>query len=384
MAALLDLDRAGVRSEALLRDTIARLHLEVEIEVAAVAERGVRATRVTTRETASPPLRTLRDLESIIQNAALSGAVAAQSLAALRRLARIEGDLHGAPPEHVHFHEVGACDTLVDVVGAFLLVDLLGVERVECGPVPVGSGRVEVAHGVVGLPAPATLSLLEGVPVFAGPESSEVTTPTGALLLTELADAWGPMPLMTPRVVGYGAGSRRLAHGPNLLRAVIGDSPSTVDPSGADAPEVGLVLLETTIDDATPEALGHLQARALEAGARDVWTSPVFMKKGRPGVLLSVLTDHEAEDRLVDLVFSESGTFGIRRRGVERHVLERSFVPVMVDGQPVRVKVGRRRGAVVSVTAEYEEAARAATELGRPLREVMREAVDAARRLLRE
>ncbi len=188
----------------------------------------------------------------------------------------------------------------------------------------------------------------------------------------------GPLPALVPRAVGYGAGSRVLHHGPNLLRAVLGEATEPAASGGGDDEGDRLVLLETNLDDVTGESVAYLQTVLLAAGARDCWASPIFMKKGRPGVLLSVLTERRAEPRLADLVFAESGTFGIRRREVERHVLERSFVRVTVDGQPVQVKVGRRHGAVVSVAAEFEDAARAAGTLGRPLHEVMRAAVSAA------
>lgn len=383
LAALLDLDPGDSRLTGVLRQAVDRLGLNASIQIDRVLEGGFQATRVSVQSQGAQPLRTLADLERPIRHAALPDRVVDRSLAALHRLAEVEGALHGLRPDQVHFHEVGAVDTVVDVVGVVLLVETLGVDRVEHGPVPVGSGRVSGSHGRVGVPAPATLELLRDVPVYGGPEESEVTTPTGALLLTELAAGVGPLPGLVPRAVGYGAGSRVLTHGPNLLRAVLGEEIAS-GAGGGGGSEAGdhLVLLETNLDDVTGEAVAHLQTVLLASGARDVWTSPVFMKKGRPGVLLSVLTDRRAEHQLADIVFVESGTFGIRRRDVERHVLERSFVPVTVGGQLIHVKVGRRHGAVVTVAAEFEDAARAAGELGHPLHQVMGAAVEAAMRLL--
>lgn len=398
LAALLDLDRGPAfrraqdgsppRSgapdtlESLLRAAVRDLGVDAELHVERSSEGGFRCTRVVVGGPVSPPLRRLDELETVVDRATLlPPAVRLRSLTALRRLARIEADLHGVSIDEVHFHEIGAVDTLVDVTGVFLLVDALGIDRVEHGPVPLGSGRTRTAHGALGIPAPATLELLRGVPVYAGEEPSETTTPTGALLLTELAAASGPLPHLVAEGIGYGAGSRSLAHGPNLLRAIVGRRASVLA-SGGPRLEAGLVLLETTIDDSTPEVLTHLQARLVEAGAADVWSTPVSMKKGRHGLLLSVLCPTEVEDVLVDLVFTESSTLGVRRRSVQRYVADREWLTVPVEDRQVRVKVGRWAGRVVTVAPEYEDAARAATALGRPLEEVMRRAAEAARRRL--
>ncbi|MHB0979292.1 MAG: nickel pincer cofactor biosynthesis protein LarC [Thermoleophilia bacterium] len=387
VASLLDLDPSG-RLEAVLRETVARLDLEeVRLEVTTRVDRGFVCRRLDVTSGGSPPARTLSVAETILAAAGLSPWVAEHSRAALRRLAGVEAALHGVAPEQVHFHELGAADTLVDVVGCLALVDALGVGSVVCSPVPVGSGRVSTEHGSLGVPAPATLALLAGVPLRGGPEESEVTTPTGALLVTELAHEFGPLPAMTVEAVGYGGGSRRLEHGPNILRAVLGSQAAAdLEPCGAagvaGTPSDDLVVvLEVTLDDASPEVLAYLHALLLEGGALDAWWTPAYMKKGRLGAALTVLCRAEREAGLVDLVFRESTTFGVRRSEQRRHVLDREWVNADVRGELVRVKVGRRAGRVMTVAPEYEDAARVAGRLGIPLKEIMAEAGQAARGL---
>ena len=317
---------------------------------------------------------------TVVGAADLPAEVRARSLHALRRLATVEAGLHGVGLEEVHFHELGAVDTLVDVVGAFALVHALGVGRCVHAPVPVGSGRVRTEHGELGVPAPATLALLQGRPIAGGPERVEVTTPTGALLLSELAAGAGPLPAMVVERVGYGAGHRRLASGPNLLRVVLGSEAAgseTAEPEGSRGDHV--VLLETVVDDASPEVLGHLFERLRREGALEVWWSPAYMKKSRPAVALSALCAAEDEQRLVEIVFAESGTFGVRRAVVERHVLARSWVSVEVEGVPVRVKVGHWGDRVVTLAPEFDDVAAVAEASGLPLREVVRAAHEAVR-----
>lgn len=397
VAALLDLDPTGA-AEELLRETVARLGLdEVRVEVTRGSDSGIVCRRLEVISEGPPPARTLADAEAAVAAAELPSRVAGRAVGALRRLAEVEASLHGVTPQEVHFHELGAADTLVDVVGCLALVEALGVDRVVSSPVPVGSGRVATEHGRLGVPAPATLALLSGVPLLGGPEPSEVTTPTGALLVTELADDFGPLPAMTVEAVGYGGGSRILEHGPNLLRAVLGSAHALPAGGGVEAPDAPasggsaahgsidlsggdvVVQLEAVVDDASPETLGHLHGLLLAGGALDVWSTPASMKKGRLGSMLTVICRPQDEGALVETVFSESTTFGIRRSEVRRHVLEREWVTVGVRGEQVRVKVGRRRGRVMTVAPEYEDAARAAARLGAPLKEIMHEAAHEAR-----
>ncbi|HZK49040.1 MAG TPA: nickel pincer cofactor biosynthesis protein LarC [Thermoleophilia bacterium] len=398
LGALLDLDRDG-RLEWALREAVGALGLpEAGVEVGRGTSGGIACTRVDVAVSGTPPLRSLSDLQNLLEESGLAEAVKTRAFRALARLASVEAGIHGVTVEQVHLHELGAVDTVVDVVGCIALVDALHVDEVVHGPVPLGTGSVVTAHGRLRVPAPATLALLQGVPIFAGPEECEVTTPTGALLLRELAGRCGAMPAMIVEAVGYGGGARTLEHGANVLRAVIGRAASA-EPSasaatassgeparGRRASEAGLpefvVELEAVIDDASPEILAYLHQALLSAGALDAWWTPAFMKKGRPGFELTVLCRPVDEVALVETIFRESTTFGVRRSERSRHVLDREWVQVDVDGETVRVKVGRLNGRAVTVAPEFEDAARAAAGLGTPLADVMATAAASARAIL--
>lgn len=388
LAALLDLDRESRRLEAALRGAVGALGLdEALIEVAHEVERGIACTRVRVKEEGAAPLRHLADMEQMIGGAALSDGVREGALQAVRRLAEVEAAVHGCAVEEIHFHEVGAVDTLVDIVGTFTLVEALGVQQVMVGVIPVGGGTVEIAHGRMGVPAPATTRLLEGYEIVGGPELRELTTPTGALLLGQLGAVQGSLPEMRIDNVGYGAGTMKLEGGPNVLRAVVGRGVETVSaPEYAGAAESRgsdeVVELQTNLDDVSPEVVGHTVAALLAAGALDVWSMPAYMKKDRPGVVVHALVEPEKEEELAAALFQESGTLGIRRHQVSRRLAGRGTVEVEVGGAAVRVKWGRWQGRLVSVAPEYEDVAAAATRAGVPLKDVMHQAAEEARRLL--
>jgi len=324
------------------------------------------------------------------------------------RLAEVEAGVHGCSMDEIHFHEVGAADTLVDVVGTFVLVEALGVEKVYVGTIPVGGGTVQIAHGRMGVPAPATAALLAGYEAVGGPEMRELTTPTGALLVGQLGAEQGPLPPMTVKAVGYGAGTMKLEHGPNVLRVVLGEStggagrcpvgaaalaegatPGRATPGaaaqaaggpGAEAPQM-VVELQTNIDNVSAEVVGYTLGKLRQSGALDAWTTQAQMKKDRPGMVLHVLVVVEREAEAVDIVFEETGTLGIRRAVLGRYVADRGSVKVTVAGQEVAVKWGKW-GERVSLAPEYEDAARVAAAAGLPLRQVMHEATEVARRLM--
>jgi pyridinium-3,5-bisthiocarboxylic acid mononucleotide nickel chelatase len=395
LAALLN--AGGPAAERVLQEAVGSLGLkDVALEIKRHTEWGIAGTRVNVRAEQSPPLRHLSEMLEVIGRAAISERVKARARAAVTRLAEVEAGVHGCTMDEIHFHEVGAADTLVDIVGTFVLIEALGVNKVYVGTIPVGGGTVKIEHGRMGVPAPATAALLAGYQVVGGPEMRELTTPTGALLVGQLGAEQGPLPPMTVKAVGYGAGTMKLEHGPNVLRVVLGESargaPLTQGAAlggaaaqaaggpGAEAPQV-VVELQTNIDDVSAEVVGYTLGRLRESGALDAWTTPAQMKKDRPGMVLHVLVAVEREAEAVDILFAETGTLGIRRAVLGRYVADRGSVKVTVAGQEVAVKWGRW-GERVSLAPEYEDAARAAAAAGLPLRQVMHEAAEAARRLL--
>jgi uncharacterized protein (TIGR00299 family) protein len=379
LAALLD--AGGEPLQAVLHQAVGSLGLRgVTIDVMHDVDWGIGCTRVQVRAEQSPPLRHLADMLEAIGASTVSDRVKAQAGNAVTRLAEVEADIHGCPVDEIHFHEVGAADTLVDVVGTFALVEALEVVSVHVGTIPVGGGTVEIAHGRMGVPAPATAALLTGYVVTGGPEMKELTTPTGALLVSELHAEQGPMPPLTIRAVGYGAGTMKLKHAPNVLRASVGESND--EQTGDDGAGETVVELQTNLDDITPEVMGYTLRRLREAGALDAWAVAAQMKKDRPGTVLHALVPLAMEAEMVDLIFSETGTLGIRRLTHTRHIADRGTVTVMVAGREVRVKWGAWKGRVVSIAPEYEDAVAAASMAGLPLRQVMQTAVEAARHVL--
>ncbi|MFH0910767.1 MAG: nickel pincer cofactor biosynthesis protein LarC [Planctomycetota bacterium] len=325
---------------------------------------------------AAGPARTLSDILALLEKGALSPAVRERSEAVFRRLARAEGAIHGRDPEAVHFHELSGADTIVDVVGTFAAVESLGVESVSASAVTVGTGFVDSAHGRLPLPAPATLALLVGAPVRQEDTGAELCTPTGAALVTSLAQSYGPMPPLRLERVGYGAGRRELPGRSNTLRLLLG----TRAESGA---ERDMVLeLAAHVDDMTGESAAHALESLLSAGALDASAAPLIMKKGRPGLALTVLCRPEFREAVLGALFRETSTFGVRVREVEREILAREIVIVRVENRPVRVKIGCRKGAVVAVHAEYEDCKAVAWSENRPFPEVRALAEALARKLL--
>jgi hypothetical protein len=299
----------------------------------------------------------------------LPGRAAEWATAVFRRLAEAEARVHGTTPQEVHFHEVGAVDSIVDIVGVCAGLALLGVERVQAGPLPMGSGYIDMAHGRLPVPAPAVVELMRGVATRACDEVGELTTPTGAAILVTLAERFGPMPPMTVEAVGYGAGARQGERVPNLVRVVLG-RPCEAAPGQSPEESDTVWLLEANLDDATGETLGAATRRLFAAGALDVWLVPVTMKKGRPGVILSCLADDAAVAEVEETIFRETTTFGVRRTRVQRSKLARELVEVATPMGAVRVKVGRRGGRVVTALPEYEDCLRVAEAAGVPFREV--------------
>jgi uncharacterized protein (TIGR00299 family) protein len=366
LAALID---AGVEAAA-IQSGVASLGLPITLEVEKVRKGGFAATYVHVESPEEHSHRGLPQVEEILQRGSLTCRQRELALRIFRRLAEAEAAVHGLPLEKVHFHEVGALDSIADIAGAAIGLDLLGVEKFTSRSVPTGSGMVKCAHGLMPIPAPGTAELLKGVPLAPSTVKAELTTPTGAAILTSIVEEWTDQPVMTVERIGHGAGRRELPDQPNLLRLFVG----TADvPAASDQ----VWMLETNLDDLPPEVIGYCYELLLTAGALDVFSTPIFMKKNRPGVLLSVLAPEAALPALLEILFRETTTFGIRRYLVRRHKLNRRPHTVSTRWGPVQGKLGWLDGRPPVFSPEYEECARVARQHGVALREVYAQAQQA-------
>jgi len=315
----------------------------------------------------------------LLDGAGLPARAHARAQEAFRRLAHAEGRVHRVAPDQVHFHEVGAVDALADVCGVVLALEALGIEKVSCSPLPAARGLISAAHGVLPLPAPATLELLRGVPLYGVELETELVTPTGAALVTALAeDRFGPLPPLVLESIGYGAGTHLLPDRPNVVRVLIGAQVAD-GPLGARRPAV---LVECTLDDLSGELVAAAVAACVAAGALDAWVTPVQMKKGRPGVVLTAVVRPERETAVAETMLRHTSTLGVRLLPIQRWELDRERHVVLVDEQPVGVKVGRLGGELINLAPEHEDVARAAEALGRPAKAVWAQAWAAAQREL--
>jgi pyridinium-3,5-bisthiocarboxylic acid mononucleotide nickel chelatase len=325
--------------------------------------------------------RNFAQIQQLIAASTLSDWVKEKSVAVFRRIAVAEGKIHGLPPERVHFHEVGAVDSIVDIVGACLGLELLGKPRVLTGPVVEGTGFVKCAHGRMPLPAPATLEIFSarGVSVAQCEEPHELVTPTGAALLAEFAESFAPMQGLVARKVGYGLGTRDNRTRPNVVRAVLAESATAVTDEH-DWETDTIAVLETNLDDVSGEVLGHFVETALAAGALDVFHTPIQMKKNRPGTLLTVLCRAEDADKFTARLLRHTSAFGVRRSLSERRKLRREFVNVKTEFGEIPVKLGKLDGETVQAAPEFEACRAKAVQAGVPLREVFDAALRAVPR----
>lgn len=319
--------------------------------------------------------RRLRDIETILRGSALASHIQARTLEVFTRLAEAEASIHHTAIDQVHFHEVGAIDSIVDITGTVIGLDLLGIQRILASAVNVGSGFVQAAHGVLPVPSPATAELLKGAPTYARGYDGELTTPTGAALLATLAERFGPLPPLRVGKIGYGAGTKDLPHAPNLLRVFIGEDGTRGD---ADV----ITVLETNLDDMNPEWFEYAQEQLFAQGALDVFYTPIFMKKNRPATKLTVLCETDKVDAVVDTLFQNTSTFGVRTYEVRRQKLERFSQTVETPFGPIAVKVGQWRDQVVQISPEYESCRQAAHQCGVPLQEIYQAAEAQARAYL--
>ncbi|MEE2792758.1 MAG: nickel pincer cofactor biosynthesis protein LarC [Acidobacteriota bacterium] len=372
IGALLD---AGLPFEV-LQAALGSLALEGECHVSAehVSRSGIKATKFTVRQTGVASDHSHRHLPAItelVERSALSDGAKLTANRLFRRLAETEARIHQTTVDRVHLHEVGALDSIVDIVGGVFALEWFGADRIVASPLNVGSGTVNCEHGTLPVPAPATAELVVGVPVYAGPVSGEALTPTGALLVTEFATSYGALPEMRISTIGYGAGSRNPKGHPNVLRAVVGEE--------TDVGEVEqVVVVECEIDDMNTQMFGVLMDRLYEAGAIDVFYAPVYMKKNRPGTHVTVLVRSPGREAISATLFRESSTIGLRYSEVNREVLRRELVPVATRYGEVRCKVALRDSIVVNVAPEFEDCKRLAEQCGVSVKKVHAAAIQAS------
>jgi uncharacterized protein (TIGR00299 family) protein len=328
-------------------------------------------TRIDIRVPPDQPHRHLSDIQKLIQDASLPGKAAGLALKIFNHLAEVEGRLHNSSPNQVHFHEVGAVDSVLDIVGTCLALELLEISELICSPLNVGGGRVNAAHGSLPVPAPATAELLKDIPVYSTGVQGELVTPTGAALVATLASAFGPLPAMKIAKIGYGAGEKEFPGHPNIARLFVGERTELIaGMHGAPGDEI-VSVIEANVDDMNPQLYGYVLEQALAAGALDVTCSPAQMKKNRPGLTISILCEPDKSDALSQLLFAQTTTIGLRIYETRRKVLDREQVKVETPYGTVRVKVAKRAGEVMNATPEFDDCQRLAQEKSVPLKLVM-------------
>ena len=368
VGALLD---AGAPPDALL-DALRSLETGARYEVEKTRRGGVTASKFRVILPEHPggahghSHRHLKHILAMIEKAPISDRAKSDASRVFRNLGHAEAHVHGVPIEKVHFHEVGAADSIADIVGACVALDLLGVDQIYTSAINVGSGTVKTEHGVLPVPAPATAELLTGKPIYSCGPAVELTTPTGAALAATLSTSFGPAPAMNIRNIGYGAGDRDFEQQPNVLRVLIGDKSGAVEATSVS-------VIEANIDDSSPQVLGYALERLLETGALDASISPLQMKKNRPGSLLRVIARPEDQEALAQIVFSETSTLGLRIYTAERRVLERRMVEVETPFGTLRGKVS----GAGTFAPEYDDCKAAAARTGKPLRVVLAAAAEA-------
>lgn len=354
---------------ATIQNALESLSLGARLRLDRVKRNGLAAAKFSVEAPPQTAHRHLSHVETIIGAASLSDAARGRALAVFRCLAEAEAKSHAVPIERVHFHEVGAVDSICDIVGACVALELLGIGEVHASRVNTGSGTVVTEHGVLPVPAPATAELLKNVPIYAAGPETELTTPTGAALLATFAAGFGPVPSMRIRAQGFGAGDKDFPGRANVLRVLIGERTNAAE-------SLVVTVLEANIDDATPQMLGYAMERLFEAGALDVTLAPIYMKKNRPGTQLSAIAPPELSEQIIAALFAETTTLGVRVFSAERRVLARRTSEVETAFGKIRVKYTEAGG----FAPEYEDCRQAARQSGRPLREVMEAAAAAFRR----
>ncbi|MBI5491949.1 MAG: nickel pincer cofactor biosynthesis protein LarC [Deltaproteobacteria bacterium] len=364
MAALIDM---GVDFKMVLKELRKLKADRIDVAINKEARHSITGTTFRVRIKESHHHRTFKDIKRLISASKLNKDVKELSVSIFKEIAIAEGKVHGIPPEEVHFHEVGAMDSIIDIVGASIAIRSLKADKIISSPIPLGSGWADTMHGRIPIPAPATVEILKGAPIVSTNIPFELTTPTGAAIIKTVADGFGPLPDMVIEKTGYGAGKKDFRESANILRVMLG----TAKDARANKEPAGLLVMETNIDDMSPQTAGYLMERLFEAGALDVFFTPVQMKKSRPGVLLTVLTGEDMKEGLLDIIFEESTSIGVRTYPVERECLERRVVRAKTPYGVVRVKVSLRKGKVVNSQPEYEDCRDLARKKKVPLKKII-------------
>ncbi len=342
-----------------------------ELSTEKVWKNGMSATYVRVKTEDQQKHRSLSTILEILKSSPLAAPVRERASAIFQKLGEAEAHVHDAPIEKVHFHEVGAVDAIVDIVGACIGFHALGIERFACSPLNVGGGTAKMAHGVLPVPAPATARLLQNAPTFSNGVQRELVTPTGAAIVATLCDSFGPQPPMTVSAIGYGAGTADLEGQPNVVRIMIGEAAE----KSAAALDEEISIIEANLDDMNPQIYGYVLEKALSAGALDVYTTALQMKKNRPGTLLTILCRPEDAGKLMSLVFAETTTLGVRTHRAQRRILPREWVSVSTAYGDVRIKLSRSNGHILHAAPEYDDCRKLAVEKQVPLQQVINEAL---------
>ena len=346
----------------------------VSLKVENVDRSGISAIHVQVLAPDQKDHRHLSDILSIIENSNVSQSVKQRSIEIFTRLADAEATVHGIAREKVHFHEVGAIDAIVDIVGACICFELLGIERFVCSKIHVGSGFVDMEHGRFPVPPPAVAELLRNVPVYSTELLGELITPTGAAIISTISEAYGPLPEVSLQSTSYGAGSRTYEKFPNVLRVMLGET-EQIAKAKTDIDD--LLLMETNLDDISPQVLSYVMERAFALGVLDCWFTPIQMKKNRPATMISVLCSKDKRELISGLLYSETTTLGLRIREVERECLSREIRSVATQFGPVDVKLAYYEGKLVNAMPEFQQVKKIAIEAGLPLKDVQTEVLEA-------
>jgi uncharacterized protein (TIGR00299 family) protein len=344
---------------------------EFEFEFSKVNKSGISATHAKVKVPHEQSHRHLYQIEKIINDSELAEKIKLRSIQIFTRLAEAEAKIHGIEIQKVHFHEVGAMDAIIDVVGACIGFEMLGIEKFACSKIHVGSGFAKMAHGKFPIPPPAVAELLQGIPIYSTEITGELCTPTGAAIISTLCENYGEINDLQIEKIGYGAGTREYQDFPNVIRLMVGESQN----SKVEDQCSKLILLETNLDDTTGQVLGFVMDKAFNLGALDCWFTPIQMKKNRPATMISILCNHKNREKLTELLYLETTTLGIRVREIERECLERKFVKVQTQFGDIDVKIGFLNGIQVNAMPEFEQIKRLAIEQNVPLKEI-RKAVE--------